>query len=89
MDLIIFAIIGALAGIIARGLIPGPTHLSRSSNVMLGIAGSITGGVVGTLLIPSPSILALHPVPISVAILGSLIVSRSRDIHHPAPPNPT
>jgi len=48
--LIIMAIAGGIIGIIARALMPGPNPMGMGMTIVLGIAGSILGGLIGRLL---------------------------------------
>ena len=48
--LIIMAIAGGIIGIIARALMPGPNPMGMGMTIVLGIAGSVLGGLIGRLL---------------------------------------
>jgi uncharacterized membrane protein YeaQ/YmgE (transglycosylase-associated protein family) len=50
MHLIAFIIIGLLAGLIARALVPGRQSMGLAATTLLGVAGSLVGGYLGTLL---------------------------------------
>lgn len=43
-------IIGVVAGFVARSLVPGARLMSLSQKIVLGIAGSFVGGLLGRLL---------------------------------------
>lgn len=43
-------VFGFLVGLIARGLVPGPQPMGCLRIILLGIAGSFIGGVIGYLL---------------------------------------
>lgn len=45
-----FIIFGLVVGILARVLVPGRQHLSVGMTLLLGLAGSIVGGVVANAL---------------------------------------
>ena len=42
-------IVGFIIGLIARGIMPGGQHLGFITTTLLGIAGSIVGGMIGRL----------------------------------------
>ena len=42
---------GLLVGLIARGLVPGAQQLGCMRTILLGIAGSFVGGLIGYLLV--------------------------------------
>lgn len=48
--LIIMAIAGGIIGIIARALMPGPNPMGMGMTIVLGIAGSLLGGLIGRML---------------------------------------
>ncbi|MFV0260142.1 MAG: GlsB/YeaQ/YmgE family stress response membrane protein [Acidimicrobiales bacterium] len=45
--LIMFLIVGLIAGYIARALVPGPDPMSLLGTLVLGLMGSFLGGFVG------------------------------------------
>ena len=45
--IIVMLIVGAIAGYVARLLLPGPDPLSVAGTIVLGIAGSFVGGFLG------------------------------------------
>jgi uncharacterized membrane protein YeaQ/YmgE (transglycosylase-associated protein family) len=48
--IIAMVIIGAIAGYLARLLVPGPDPLSVAGTILLGIVGSFIGGFLGYVL---------------------------------------
>ncbi len=50
MALLIMVVVGGLIGMIARALMPGPNPMSVGMTILLGIAGSFIGGLIGRLL---------------------------------------
>lgn len=48
--LIMLAIVGLVAGFIARALVPGPDPMGIGATILLGIVGSFVGGFLGWLL---------------------------------------
>ncbi|MBW9109039.1 GlsB/YeaQ/YmgE family stress response membrane protein [Microbacterium trichothecenolyticum] len=68
-------IIGLIAGLIARAIIPGKQSMGILLTIVLGIVGSFVGGFLGFLLFGSdPNGGFLQPSGIIGSILGSIIV---------------
>ncbi|MCZ2813758.1 MULTISPECIES: GlsB/YeaQ/YmgE family stress response membrane protein [unclassified Modestobacter] len=49
-NIIVLIVIGAIAGFIARAVIPGKQDLSIGLTIVLGIVGSLVGNLLGSLL---------------------------------------
>jgi uncharacterized membrane protein YeaQ/YmgE (transglycosylase-associated protein family) len=68
-------IIGLIAGLIARAIIPGKQSMGILLTIVLGIVGSFVGGFLGFLIFGSdPNGGFLQPSGIIGSILGSIIV---------------
>jgi uncharacterized membrane protein YeaQ/YmgE (transglycosylase-associated protein family) len=87
MGIIGFIIIGFLAGLIARALMPGRQGMGLLATTLLGIAGSFVGGLIGSLFSRRP-IFDLHPSGIIMSVLGAMLVlfimgyaGRGRRVH--------
>lgn len=66
-------LVGFVVGLIARMLVPGGEHMSFVATTLLGIAGSIVGGLVaGVLRKPVPGA-AFHPAGFFMSIVGAVI----------------
>ena len=50
MGLILFLIMGLIAGFIARALVPGPDSMGWVGTMVLGVIGSFIGGTLAALL---------------------------------------
>lgn len=50
IGLLIFCVIGAVIGALARWALPGRDDMSAARTIMYGIAGSLLGGIVGRLI---------------------------------------
>ena len=82
-------LIGLIAGLIARAIIPGKQSMGILLTIVLGIVGSFVGGFLGFLLFGSdPNGGFLQPSGIIGSILGSIIVlglyvlfTRRRGVH--------
>ena len=68
-------IIGLIAGLLARAIIPGKQSMGILLTIVLGIVGSFVGGFLGFLLFGAdPNGGFLQPSGIIGSILGSIIV---------------
>ncbi|MDO8506503.1 MAG: GlsB/YeaQ/YmgE family stress response membrane protein [Candidatus Limnocylindria bacterium] len=72
MSLIVFLIVGLIAGFIARALVPGPDPMGWLGTMVLGIVGSFVGGTLATLLITST--LDVSPAGLIGSVIGAIIV---------------
>jgi uncharacterized membrane protein YeaQ/YmgE (transglycosylase-associated protein family) len=50
MGIIVFLIVGLIAGFIARALVPGPDPMGWLGTMILGIVGSFVGGTLAALI---------------------------------------
>jgi uncharacterized membrane protein YeaQ/YmgE (transglycosylase-associated protein family) len=50
MQIIAWLVIGFIAGLIARAIVPGKQAMGIVATTLLGIAGSLIGGLVGSVL---------------------------------------
>jgi len=67
-------IIGFIVGLCARALMPGVQHLGFIMTTVLGIGGSIVGGLIGRVFSkPTPGS-AFHPAGFIMSIIGALIL---------------
>ena len=67
-------IIGFIVGLCARAIMPGVQHLGFIMTTLLGIGGSILGGLIGRLFSrPTPGS-AFHPAGFIMSIVGALIL---------------
>ena len=51
LGLLVWLIVGLIAGFIARALVPGPDPMGLVGTLVLGLAGSLVGGFLGNLLV--------------------------------------
>jgi uncharacterized membrane protein YeaQ/YmgE (transglycosylase-associated protein family) len=72
MSLLWFLIVGLICGAIARGLFPGKQPMGLGANALLGMAGSLVGGLVGSLLTGGLQGASIQPAGWIFSILGSL-----------------
>ncbi len=67
-------IVGAIAGFVARALVPGKDAMSVPMTILLGIVGSFVGGFLGYLIFGKDvNEGALQPSGIIGAIIGAVI----------------
>ena len=72
--IITLIIIGAIAGFIARALVPGKDPMGVGATILLGIVGSFIGGFLGYLIFhKDASEGALQPSGIIGSIIGAVV----------------
>lgn len=88
MSIIWFIVVGLVAGLIARALLPGRQSMGLVATMLLGIVGSFVGGFIGALFSPSRRILDLQPSGLIMSVVGAIVVlflvgwaGRGRRIH--------
>lgn len=67
-----FIIIGLIAGVVARFLVPGPDAMGWISTIVLGIIGSFVGGFLANLIFGG--VAAISPTGIVGSIIGAIVV---------------
>ncbi len=71
MGLILFLVMGLIAGFIARALVPGPDSMGWVGTMVLGVIGSFIGGTLAALLFGGT--LELSAAGIIGSIIGAII----------------
>jgi uncharacterized membrane protein YeaQ/YmgE (transglycosylase-associated protein family) len=74
MSIVVFIIIGFLAGLLARAIVPGRQSMGLLATTLLGIVGSFVGGLLGSMISSRGNILDLHPTGIIFSTLGAIVV---------------
>jgi uncharacterized membrane protein YeaQ/YmgE (transglycosylase-associated protein family) len=74
MSLIAFLVIGLVAGLIARAVMPGNQSMGLLATTALGIVGSFVGGMLGSLLNSNGNYLAIGPSGLIFSIIGAMAV---------------
>jgi uncharacterized membrane protein YeaQ/YmgE (transglycosylase-associated protein family) len=74
MSLIVFLIVGFLAGLLARAIFPGNQSMGWVATTALGIVGSFVGGALGSVLRSNGRFLDFSPSGLIWSIIGALIV---------------
>jgi len=74
LNIIWYVIVGFIVGLVARAVIPGVQHLGLILTTLLGIGGSIVGGLIGRLFSkPTPGA-TFHPAGFILSIIGAIIL---------------
>jgi len=71
MGIISMIVVGFVVGLLARFLYPGAVAMGFWMTTLLGIGGSLVGGVVGSLLFKNPDG-KFHPAGWILSIIGSM-----------------
>ena len=67
-------IVGAIIGWVAQVVVPGQQHLGFWKSALLGIAGSIIGGLIGRLFSkPAPGS-AFHPAGFIMSVICAILL---------------
>lgn len=74
MSLIAFLVVGLVAGLIARAVMPGNPSMGLLATTALGIVGSFVGGMLGSLLNANGNYLAIGPTGLIFSIVGAMAV---------------
>jgi uncharacterized membrane protein YeaQ/YmgE (transglycosylase-associated protein family) len=74
MGILAFIVIGLLAGLIARAIMPGNQSMGLVATTLLGMVGSLVGGLIGSLFSRTGRIFDLHPTGIILSIVGAILV---------------
>jgi uncharacterized membrane protein YeaQ/YmgE (transglycosylase-associated protein family) len=73
MSVIWMIIVGFIVGVLARWIYPGQIPMGFWGTALVGIIGSLIGGVIGGMLFRSPDG-RFHPAGIILSIVGALVV---------------
>jgi len=67
-------IVGFVAGLTARAVLPGADHMGVIATAAVGIVGSIIGGLIGNLIKkPAPGA-KFHPAGFLMSIAGAIVL---------------
>jgi uncharacterized membrane protein YeaQ/YmgE (transglycosylase-associated protein family) len=72
LHIIWYIIIGFLAGLIAKGIVH--VHLGLLATTLLGIVGSIVGGLIARIFSKPTEGTRFHPAGLILSIIGAIIV---------------
>ncbi len=73
MSIILFVVLGLVAGLLARAVTPGRQSMGLVASALLGMAGSFVGGFVASLF-TRESVFALHTSGIIGSVIGAVAV---------------
>ena len=73
MGIIWMIVVGFIVGLLARFFYPGAVALGFWMTTLLGIGGSIVGGVIGSLIFKSPEG-KFHPAGFFLSLIGALVL---------------
>jgi uncharacterized membrane protein YeaQ/YmgE (transglycosylase-associated protein family) len=76
VTILLYIVIGAVIGLIARALLPGRDAMSLPATILLGIAGAVIGGIVGDALNGSKENDGVQWILSVVAAIGLLLLFR-------------
>ncbi len=67
-------IVGFVVGLIARALVPGNQKMAFVATVVLGILGSIIGGLIGRAISKPPEGSKFHPAGFFLSLIGAIVL---------------
>ena len=71
-NLLVFALIGFLAGVVARWLIPGRQSMGILATTALGIVGSLVGGLISGFFWPAADN-QIHSAGLLMSVVGAVV----------------
>ena len=74
MGIISMIVVGLIAGLVARAIMPGADPMGWIGTILLGIVGSFVGGFLASTLLGRGTGSALEPTGIVGSIIGALVV---------------
>jgi uncharacterized membrane protein YeaQ/YmgE (transglycosylase-associated protein family) len=86
MYILWWIIVGLVAGALARLILPGKDPMSIIATILLGIAGSVVGGFVASLIWPPEDVSFFQPGGLLLSLLGAiLLLFLWRKLRKPSP----
>jgi len=74
LGIITMIVIGLVAGLMARAIVPGRQSMGVLATMLLGIVGSFVGGLLGSLFSSDGNLMDLRPSGLIWSIVGAVIV---------------
>ena len=71
-SILVWIVVGAIVGVIARFIVPGPNPLGWIGTIVLGIVGSFVGGFLANLIFSGQA--SVQPAGWIGSIVGAVIV---------------
>jgi uncharacterized membrane protein YeaQ/YmgE (transglycosylase-associated protein family) len=88
MGIAAWIVLGVVAGVLARGVVPGRERLNLAMTALLGVAGSLLGGFVASLLTAHPvteirlsTLVASVVGAIALLLLAGAVFARRRVVY--------
>ncbi len=66
-------VVGFLVGLVARGLTPGVQHMGFWATVLVGIVGSVVGGLIARIFSRPADGALFHPAGFVLSVLGGIV----------------
>lgn len=74
MGILTWIVFGLIVGLLARAIVPGRQSMGLIMTTLLGVAGSLLGGFLASVLTGSRDYYGFHPAGIIGSILGAIAV---------------
>jgi uncharacterized membrane protein YeaQ/YmgE (transglycosylase-associated protein family) len=74
MGVIAIIVLGLVAGVLARVIVPGRSGMGIIGTVLLGVVGSFVGGFVGSFFYSRGGVAEFHPTGLIFSTMGAVIV---------------
>lgn len=74
LHLVWYIVTGFVVGLIARAVLPGGDQMGFIATTMLGIAGSVLGGLVGRAIKKPEPGASFHPAGFVMSLVGAIVV---------------
>jgi uncharacterized membrane protein YeaQ/YmgE (transglycosylase-associated protein family) len=74
MTWVTYIVIGLVAGLLARAIVPGKQAMGLVGTTLLGIVGSLLGGIVGSIFAPQGPSFQLQGSGIIMSVVGAVLV---------------
>jgi uncharacterized membrane protein YeaQ/YmgE (transglycosylase-associated protein family) len=71
--IIVFLIVGLLAGLLARALVPGKDSMGILATLLLGIVGSFVGGTIWSLFRNDDQLFDVNAGGLILSVIGAVI----------------
>ncbi len=74
MGIVAWIVFGLLAGAIAKGIMPGKDPGGCLVTALIGIAGALLGGFIGTSVLDFGTVTGFNVRSLAIAILGAILL---------------
>jgi uncharacterized membrane protein YeaQ/YmgE (transglycosylase-associated protein family) len=74
VSLVLFLIVGLIAGYLARALVPGDDSMSVVATLALGVVGSFVGGLIASLFDSDRDILDFTTTGLIGSVIGAIVL---------------